>query len=33
MSPTLLRWFVGIIALLSIAVVVFLIVSAFQNGS
>jgi hypothetical protein len=29
MSPTLLRWFVGIIALLSILVLVFLVVASF----
>jgi hypothetical protein len=29
MSPTVLRWFVGIIALLSILVLVFLVVASF----
>jgi hypothetical protein len=29
MSPTLLRWLVGIIALLSILVLVFLVVASF----
>jgi len=32
MSPTLLRLFVGIIALLSVAVLVFLVVSFFWSG-
>jgi len=32
MSPTLLRLFVGIIALLSVAVLVLLVVSFFWSG-
>jgi hypothetical protein len=33
MSPTLLRLFVGFIALLSVAVLVFLLLSIFWSGS